>query len=278
MSSRSSRSISSPARRRAAAPSPARRPTSSRFSRPVRNSSRPAYWPVTPMRRRTWSASATTSNPSTSTGRRSGRIERGEHPDQGGLAGAVVAEHAERRARVARRGRSPSRACTSRRRRRARPRRRTAARAHRRALRAVPAQHGAAVASTSSCSTRCRCVAGVLVGVVGEDGVELPAAEGHVGGVDPHLVLHGVAAAVGLGHAVARGRRRRTARRRRRRRPVERTSTPRWLSGDVGVRVLEQHQLERRVGDLEVGVARRAAWPARRRTGRCRSGSRRRCR
>ena len=38
---------------RACRPSPASRPTSSRFSRPVRNSSNPAYWPVTPMRRRT---------------------------------------------------------------------------------------------------------------------------------------------------------------------------------------------------------------------------------
>ena len=43
---------------------------------------------------------------------------------------------------------------------------------------------------------------GVLVGVVGEDGVDLPAAEWDVGGVDPHLVLHGMAAAVGLGHVV----------------------------------------------------------------------------
>ena len=40
------------------------------------------------------------------------------------------------------------------------------------------------------------------VGVVGQDRVELPGAERHVGGVDPHLVLHGVAAAVGFGHRV----------------------------------------------------------------------------
>ena len=54
----------------------------------------------------------------------------------------------------------------------------------------------------SRCSRRSASPAS-LVGVVGEDGVDLPGAERDVGGVDPHLVLDGVAAAVRLGHAVA---------------------------------------------------------------------------
>jgi hypothetical protein len=48
--------------------------TSSRFSNVVRNSSRPAYWPVTPMRRRTSPGWASASIPSIRTRPRSGRI------------------------------------------------------------------------------------------------------------------------------------------------------------------------------------------------------------
>ena len=91
-----SRSISASARARAVRRSPVRRPISSRFSRAVRNSSSPAYWPVTPIRRRTSVASATTSRPSICTRPMVGRTRVVERADQGGLAGTVVAEHPER--------------------------------------------------------------------------------------------------------------------------------------------------------------------------------------
>ena len=91
-------SISAPARARAREPRPPSRATSSRFSRPVRNSSSPAYWPVTPIRRRTRSASATDVEAVDQHTTSVGTDERGEDSDQGRLAGAVVAEHSERRA------------------------------------------------------------------------------------------------------------------------------------------------------------------------------------
>src|SRR5262249_53242448 len=55
-----------PARRRAARrPSPYRRPIICRFSRPVRYGSTAAYWPDSPISRRTAAACATTSSPAT---------------------------------------------------------------------------------------------------------------------------------------------------------------------------------------------------------------------
>ena len=97
ISPRSRRVTRSSARTRAVEPSPERRATSSRFSRPVRNSSRPAYWPVTPIRRRTRSASAMTSTPSMSDPAGCRSDQGGEHADQRRLAGAVVAQYAEGR-------------------------------------------------------------------------------------------------------------------------------------------------------------------------------------
>ena len=181
-----------------------------------------------------------------------GPHEGGEDPDEGGLAGAVVAEHARAWSLGRPRGRR-RRAPRSSRRRRGGPRRprlrwascvmlRTPRRRSTRCPR--PRRHRSTAGGG----------AGVLGGVVGQDGVELPAAQGDVGGVDPHLVLHGVAAAVGLGERVAPCRRPRSAGRRRRRHRWTATSTPRWFSGDAAAGVLEQDELERRVGDLEVGV------------------------
>ena len=65
-STRSSCSRSSPARWRASPLGrPYSRPTISRLNRPVRRPSTVASWAATPMRRRTWSASSTTSKPAT---------------------------------------------------------------------------------------------------------------------------------------------------------------------------------------------------------------------
>ena len=208
MSCSSNRSTRSPARPRAAPRRPARRPTSSRFSNVVRKSSSPAYWPVTPMRRRTSAGCATASTPSMTTRPRSGRIDvvmtrmsvvlpaplwpstARVRPGatlqvdpvegRGGAVGDLdllddngVGDGGDCHVT------SPG----------------------------TPAQHGPVSVDVvvQHATGRARIA---LVGVVGQDGVELPGAQRHVGGVDPHLVLHGVAAAVGFGHRVSEGRRR----------------------------------------------------------------------
>ena len=204
---------------------------------------------------------------------RVGSHERGEYSDQGRLAGPVVAEHGRRRSRDGRRRRC-RRARAVRRSRRADPRRGraaliTPAPGCRRRSTARPAPE-----RSSSSALR---VGGVVAGVVGEDGVELPCAERDVGGVDPHLVLDGVAAAIRFGHVVGQPGGARSGPRRRRRRPV----------GDLDAevverrrrgRVLEQDQLERRVGDHEVGVAGPLLGRLDAEQVACRSGLRRRCR
>ena len=82
--------------RRASAPgSRYRRPTISRFSRPVSSSSTAANWPASPIRRRTASGSATTSWPSTLARPPVGLQQRGEDAHERRLAGAVGAEQAE---------------------------------------------------------------------------------------------------------------------------------------------------------------------------------------
>ena len=68
------------------------RPTMRMFSRPVRFSSTAAYWPASPMIRRTVSASLTTSWPRMVAWPESGFKMVDEDADGGGLAGAVGAE------------------------------------------------------------------------------------------------------------------------------------------------------------------------------------------
>ena len=88
---------------------------------------------------------------------------------------------------------------------------------------------------------------------VGEHGVDLPRLA--VGAVDPDLVLHRVAARhLVLGRA---GQARRPASRSvaAPTSSVDSTSTPRWLSEPRLAVALDEHQLERRLGDGEVGVA-----------------------
>ncbi len=81
------------------------RPIISRLSRPLSRRSTVACCEATPMRRRTSSGCATTSKPATQRLALGRDRQRGEDADRRGLAGAVVAEQAEHRARARRRGR-----------------------------------------------------------------------------------------------------------------------------------------------------------------------------
>ena len=88
------------------------RPTMRMFSRPVRFSSTAAYWPASPMIRRTASGSATTSWPRTAAVPAVGAEDGGQDAHDRGLAGPVGAEQPEHGARPrprARRRRGPAR-------------------------------------------------------------------------------------------------------------------------------------------------------------------------
>ena len=165
---------------------PARRPMSSRFSRPVRNSSSPAYWPVTPIRRRTWWRVGDDVEAVDSARPALGRtrvvrtrisvvlpaplwpstpsVEPGSDFD----VDAVERPRSCRRRRAGprRAARHSSRVIPPIRRRNTTPARVD-----------VVVQHVALIG------------AGRVARVVGEDGVELPRAQRDVGSIDPHLVL-----------------------------------------------------------------------------------------